>query len=49
MPRLVQYLEEGNAFVNVGVAHIAGEKGVVELLKARGFRVEPVRLPVASQ
>lgn len=48
MPRLVRYLDEGDAFVNVGASHIAGKKGLVSLLKARGYRVEPVRLPVAS-
>lgn len=47
IPRLVQYLDEGNAFVNVGASHIAGKKGLVSLLKARGYRVEPVRLPAA--
>lgn len=48
MPKLVQYLDEGNAFVNVGAAHIAGKKGLVSLLKARGYRVEPMQLPVSS-
>lgn len=49
MPRLIRYLDEGDAFVNVGAAHIPGKNGLVSLLRARGYRVETVRLPVAAQ
>jgi hypothetical protein len=45
---LLGYLDDGDAIVNVGAAHIGGMKGLVSLLKARGYKVEPVLLPVAS-
>jgi len=34
-------IEKGNAFIAVGALHLAGEHGLVELLRQRGFRVEP--------
>jgi len=48
IPRLIGYLDEGDAFVNVGAAHIAGKKGLVSLLVAGGYRVETVLLPIAA-
>lgn len=38
------YMKQGmNVFFVVGAAHMCGEKGVVALLKARGYDVQPVR------
>ena len=38
------YIKQGmNVFFVVGAAHMCGEKGVVALLKARGYDVQPVR------
>ena len=46
MPVLTGYLDEGHAFVNVGSAHLPGPDGLISLLRARGYKVEPTLLPV---
>jgi uncharacterized protein YbaP (TraB family) len=39
-----RYMKQGmNVFFVVGAAHMCGDKGVVALLKARGYDVQPVR------
>ena len=39
--KIEEYLkEEGKFFVVVGAGHLVGEKGIVELLKRKGFPVE---------
>ncbi|WP_429538012.1 TraB/GumN family protein [Paraburkholderia youngii] len=38
-------LDEGGAFVLVGVGHLPGRDGLIELLRARGYTVTPVTLP----
>ncbi len=42
--RLQVHLREGNAVINVGAAHLSGEKGLVALLRAKGYRVDRVLL-----
>jgi uncharacterized protein len=44
VPQLVERLESGNddVLVVVGALHLLGEDGVVEKLRARGFRVERI-------
>jgi uncharacterized protein YbaP (TraB family) len=39
--RSEQYLKAGNAFIAVGAAHLPGEEGVIELLRKKGYTVEP--------
>lgn len=39
-----QYIEDGGLFMAVGAAHLAGEKGVLNLLREEGYRVEPVKV-----
>lgn len=43
MPILERELSQGGAFIAVGAAHLLGERGVLEMLRARGYRVERVR------
>ncbi len=39
--KIEEYLKEkGRFFVVVGAGHLVGEKGIVELLKGKGFSVE---------
>jgi uncharacterized protein YbaP (TraB family) len=40
LDRLEPLLEDGRVFVAVGAMHLSGESGLVEGLKARGYRVE---------
>ena len=41
--KLEHWLPEGRIFVVAGVGHMYGERGLVSLLRARGFRVERVQ------
>ena len=43
--RLGLWLGDGGMFVAVGAFHMFGERGLVELLRRRGYRVERVRGP----
>ncbi|MGF6961345.1 TraB/GumN family protein [Paraburkholderia youngii] len=45
MMTLPPLLDEGGAFVLVGVGHLPGRDGLIELLRARGYTVTPVTLP----
>ena len=44
--RLEPYLKRGGSFVAVGALHLPGEKGLVALLRERGFAVTRVKAPV---
>ena len=37
-------LKKNSLFVGVGAAHLPGERGVIELLRAKGYRLRPVKL-----
>lgn len=45
MPVLKGYLDEGNAVVLVGAAHLPGKQGIIALLKSAGYKVEPTAIP----
>ena len=40
--RMQPELGKGSAFFAIGAMHLAGEKGVLRLLEARGYRVEKI-------
>jgi uncharacterized protein YbaP (TraB family) len=40
--RALPLIEQGNAFIAVGAAHLAGDQGMVELLRKAGYEVTPV-------
>ncbi len=44
--RAEQYFKQGSVFMAVGAAHLPGEKGVIELLRNKGYKVVP--LPFAK-
>jgi uncharacterized protein YbaP (TraB family) len=45
---LLPLLEQGTVFVAVGALHLPGATGLVQLLEAEGFRLEPLDLPLAD-
>lgn len=42
IPRIKDHLSNGSIFMAVGALHLIGEEGVIALLRAEGFTVEPV-------
>lgn len=42
IPRLEKMIAAGGSFVAVGAGHLPGSNGVIELLKNKGYTVEPV-------
>ncbi|MFX1739919.1 TraB/GumN family protein [Paraburkholderia sp. A1RI_3L] len=45
MAPLQRYLNEGNALVLVGAAHLPGNAGLIQLLQQAGYRFEAIMLP----
>ena len=42
MPAIFTFSQTG-LFTAVGAAHLAGEKGLIRLLKKKGIRVKPLK------
>jgi uncharacterized protein YbaP (TraB family) len=42
IPKIETYSKDKNVFYGVGAGHLGGEKGVIELLKQRGYKLIPV-------
>jgi uncharacterized protein len=42
IPRLKEKISDGGCFIAVGAGHLAGRNGILELLKKKGYKVEPV-------
>lgn len=40
--RAVPIIDKGNAFIAVGALHLPGKDGIIELLRAKGYRVSPL-------
>lgn len=43
VPRMENAMKESPAFFAVGAGHLAGDKGVINLLRQQGYTVKPVR------
>jgi hypothetical protein len=41
--RMIDLITHGNAFIAIGAAHLPGEKGIVNLLAKRGYKVTRVQ------
>jgi uncharacterized protein YbaP (TraB family) len=44
MQKLPEIMKEKSSFIAVGALHLAGEEGLLNLLKEAGYTVEPVGL-----
>lgn len=44
IPKLEAAFKEKTTFVAVGAGHLGGKKGVIKLLRKKGYRVKPVKL-----
>lgn len=42
--RIAAFADEQSIFCAIGAGHLAGEKGVLRLLKQKGFKVRPIRM-----
>jgi uncharacterized protein YbaP (TraB family) len=42
IPKLETYFQKGRAFVAVGAGHLGGEMGVIQLLRNKGYTVQPI-------
>lgn len=47
LPKIEKMIKENKAFIAVGVAHLEGNQGLLELLKAKGYMLKAV--PVATR
>ena len=44
IPKIETYMHKNKTFIAVGAGHLGGEKGIIRLLQAKGYRVTPVEL-----
>jgi uncharacterized protein YbaP (TraB family) len=44
IPKIEALIKEKPSFIAVGGGHLGGEKGVIRLLRAKGYEVKPIRL-----
>lgn len=43
IPKIEDYAKDGRSFIAVGAAHLVGDKGVINLLREKGYTVTPIR------
>ena len=44
LPKLEKMMKESPSFISVGVSHLEGEKGLLELLKGKGYTLTPIEI-----
>ena len=44
IPKIEQLIQQKTCFIAVGAGHLAGENGILELLRKQGFTVEPISI-----
>ncbi|MBL7874508.1 MAG: TraB/GumN family protein [Cyclobacteriaceae bacterium] len=42
LPKIEKMMKEEVAFISVGVSHLEGERGLLELLKSKGYSLKPI-------
>jgi len=46
LPKIEKMVKEDKAFISVGVAHLEGERGLLNLLKSKGYTLTPIPVTV---
>ena len=49
MPKLEAHIKRGHSFIAVGVGHLVGDRGLIAMLRKRGYTVERITLPQARE
>jgi uncharacterized protein len=44
IPKIQEHITEKSCFIAVGAAHLIGEKGLIQLLKNKGYQVSAVKI-----
>jgi uncharacterized protein len=44
LPKIDKMMHENPSFIAVGISHLEGEKGLLNLLKERGFTLKPIKV-----
>lgn len=44
IPKIEKFIQKDRTFIAVGAGHLGGEKGIIRLLEAKGYRVTPIEL-----
>jgi len=42
LERIIPYLKDGSAFIAVGALHLAGEKGLLQMLKKKNYKITSI-------